>query len=201
MTSRTVALPLTNGIDNQLCFLLIEYMTEINTWTKQVFIKAQYPYPKDDLASNQRPSVMCYPVNSEKHSFGYSQTGKIVMELHFSLTKPSRATLAQNVIQIANLIQLMNLNLEFTKYMQPKMAGLFWFGKYIRADYTQVYQEKSIVKIEFDYNIDLLAYSTELQAAGFDITSPDEQIYQAAQDLLLEIAVLREDETIAFITN
>ena len=166
----------------------------------QVFQTASYAYVKSDLASVQRPAVFCYAKRSSKNSWGYSQTGAIVMELHFSLQE-QRTDLAQNVIQIANLIQLINLNQQFTQYMQARMPGLFWFGKSVQADYSQVYAKESVVKIEFDYNVDLLAYQTELQNQGMDITSPDEQIYVAAQALLETIAVLNPDQTVAFEVN
>jgi hypothetical protein len=164
-------------------------MTNVNVWTKQVFVSAQYAYIKDDLASKQRPGIFCYPLRSHKNSFGYSQDGKICMELHFSLQE-QRVDLAQNVIQIANLIQLMNLNLDFTTYCQQFMPGLFWIGKECNTDYTRVYAKESVVKIEMDYKIDLLAYQQELQKGGFDITSPDEQIYVAAQALFEQVAIL-----------
>jgi hypothetical protein len=196
MTSKTVALPLFSGLDNLICFLLMQYFAT-NVWMSQVFQTATYPYVKDDLASIQRPAVLCYPLESSKNSFGYSQNGYIVMELHFSLQE-QRVSLAQNVIQIANLIQLINLNQKFTQYLQEYMAGLFWFGKSVKTDYRQVYQEESVVKLVFDYNIDLLAYQKELQNQGYDITSPDEQIYVAAQALLETIAVLNPDQTVAF---
>lgn len=192
MTSLTQALPLVSGIDNQLCFLIVDYMTNNNVWTSQVFQSAQYGYVKDDLASNQRPAVFCYPMKSRKNSFAYSQKGMIVMELHFSLQE-QRVELAQNVIQIANLIELMNLNNDFTKYCQQFMPGLFWIGKECNVDYSRVYAKESVVKIEFDYNVDLLAYQRELQIAGFDIISPDEMIYNLAQSLIEDVAILDKD--------
>lgn len=192
MTSLTQGLPLTRGIDNQLCFLIIDYMTNVNVWTKQVFIAAQYPYGRDDLASKQRPAVYCYPVSSTKDSFSYNQDGRIILELHFSLQN-QRVNLAQNVIQIANLIELMNLNKDFTNYCADFMPGLFWIGKYCKVDYSKVYAKESIVKIELDYKVNLQAYINALQTTGYDITSPDEQIYQLAQTLLEEIAILDEN--------
>lgn len=200
MTSLTQALPLTNGIDNQICFLLRDYCINTNVWMKQIFGNAQYAYIKDDLASVQRPGIFTYPSYSEKNSFGYSQSGRIIMELHFSLQE-QRWDLAQNVIQIANDIQLINLNQQFTQYLQTYMDGLFWFGKYCRADYSRVYAKESVVKIEFDYSVDLLAYQSELQAQGYDITSPDEVIYPPATALLEALAVLNPDQTVAFVVN
>jgi hypothetical protein len=192
MTSLTEALPLIDGIDNQLCFLLVDYMINDNVWTKQVFQSAQYGYVKDDLASKQRASVFCYPMRSRKNSFAFSQKGMVVMELHFSLQK-QRTELAKNVIQIANLIQLMNLNNDFTKYCQLHMPGLFWIGKECNADYSRVYAKECVVKIEFDYNVDLLAYQRGLQMNGYDIISPDEMIYNLAQSLIEEVVILDKD--------
>lgn len=200
MTSLTTALPLTRGLDNRLCFLLVDYLLNHNVWTPQIFHSAQYAYLKDDLASIQRPSIFAYPINSDKKSFGFSQNGRICLELHFSLQK-QRVDLAQNVIQIANLIQLINLNQKFTQYFQsqpvstepPLMPGLFWFGKECKTDYTKVYDKESVVKLEFDYSVDLLAYQRELQRYGRDITSPDEVIYQAAQEIVIQLALLNKD--------
>lgn len=192
MTSLTTALPLTNGIDNQICFTIIDYLTNTNVWTKQVFSSSQYAYARNDLPSKNRPAVFCYPIQSEKSSFAYSQKGTICLELHFSLQE-QRINLAENVIQIANLIQLINLNQKFTQNAQETMYGLFWIGKYCKTDYTKIYNKESIVKIILDYNVDLLAYSQGLQANGYDITSPDEQIYVLAQELLISNDVLNDE--------
>jgi hypothetical protein len=197
MTSLTTALPLTRGIDNQLQFLIIDYFTNENVWTSQVFSNAQYAYVKDDLASKQRPSLFCYPRQSKKDSFGYSQRGIIVLELHVSLFE-QRTYLAQNVIQIANLIQLINLNHTLTDYCQNSMPGLLWLGKEFTTDYSQVYQKEAVVKMEMDYNVDLVAYKNGLVKLGCDITSPDEQIYQQALYLQQQIAVLDENLDVAF---
>lgn len=195
MTSLTQALPLTQGIDNQVCFLIVNYMVAYNTWTSQVFSSAQYAYNKDDLSSTQRPSVMCTPIWSEKDSFGYSQIGHVLLELHFSLQE-QRINLAQNVIQIANLLQLINLNQSFTQYAQQYMSGLFWIGKYCKSDYSKVYAKESVVTLTLDYKIDLLAYQNELQTQGFDITSPDEQIYLAVQNMNLTTLVLGQESNL-----
>lgn len=189
MTSLTQALPLTQGIDNQLCFLIIDYLTNINVWTKQVFVSSQYAYIKDDLASKQRPALFCVPMNSVKDSFGYSQSGRFVLEMHFSLQQ-QRVNLALNLIQIANLLQLINLNQDLTKYCQTYMPGLFWVGKFCQADYTKAYAKESVVRLELDYKVDLLAYQRELQDEGEDIISPDQQIYVAVQNLLEQVAIL-----------
>ncbi len=164
-------------------------MTNTNVWMKQVFSSAQYAYVKDDLASKQRPSVFCYPLWDEKISFSYSEMGKICLELHFNL-KEQRVDLAQNVIQIANLIKNINAQGLFTQHCQKTMAGLFWVGKFCHSDYSKVYAKESVVKIILDYNVDLLAYQTELQAQGYDITSPDEQIYVAVTNLLETVQIL-----------
>lgn len=200
MTTPTEALPLTNGIYNQIQFLLVQYMTTVHPWTRQIFGNAQYSYLKDDLASVQRPAVIIYPLNSQKNSWSYSYTGKVQMELHFSL-KEYRNDLAQNVIQIANDIELINLNEGFTRYLQQYMSGLFWFGKEVYTDYSGVYSKESIVRIIFDFNVDLQAYQQELQAQGLDITSPDGVIYVPAQALLENLAVLNPDLSPAFVVN
>ncbi len=193
MTSLTTALPLEQGISNQLCFLIVDYMTNTNVWLKQVFGSAQYAYIKDDLASKQRPGVFCYPMWDEKHSFGYSETGKICLELHFSFQE-QRVDLAQNVIQIANLIKLINLDQKFTQHCQQSMPGLFWVGKFCHTDYSKVYAKESVVKIIMDYNVDVLAYQTGLQSAGYDITSPDELIYVAVTGLLEKMEILDQNQ-------
>lgn len=180
--------------------MFIDYCKNIHVWTKQIFNDAQYSYIKYDLASIQRPSIFARPLWSEKNSYTFGQTGRIQIELHFNFEK-MREEVAQNVIQIANDILLINLNQEFTRYMQLNMPGLFWFGKYAKADYTNVYQQESIVYIEFDYSVDLLAYKKGLLALGCDITSPDEPIYLPAEFLKAEIAVLNKDETVAFVTT
>jgi hypothetical protein len=200
MTSLTQALPLINGVDNQIQFKLTEYMTTINVWTRQIFGDAQYNYLKDDIASVQRPSVLIYPLRSNKKSWSYSQDGRILMELHFSL-KEQRSNLAQNVIQIANDIYLINLNQEFNNYLTQSIYGLHWFGKECYIDYSKVYAKESIVRIEFDYRIDLEQYQNQLQLRGFDITSPDEVIYPPAQGLMENIAVLDNNQNVVFETN
>jgi hypothetical protein len=200
MTSLTQALPLTRGIDNQLQFLLVEYMTTVNVWTRQIFGSAQYSYIKDDLASVQRPSIFVYPMISDKNSWAYSETGRIMMELHFSL-KMQRVDLAQNIIQIANDIKLMNWNQDFTTYMQPLCPGLFWFGKYCHVDYTRVYAKEAVVKMEFDWKVDMQAWLNEQQSQGYDITSPDVMIYPPATALMENLAILNSDQTVAFETN
>lgn len=187
MTSMTQALPLTKGITNQLCFLLIEYFMT-NTWMGQVFSSAQYAYKKSDLASKQRPSLFCYPRNDVRTS-SMQVDGYIVLELHFSFLE-QRVYLAQNLIQIANLIQLIIVQQEFQRYAQAQMPGLFWVGREWRTDYTKAYQQESTVALELNFRVDLQAYQNELQDQGFDITSPDEQIYFAANDLMAQIAVL-----------
>lgn len=189
MTTPTVALPLVNGISNRICFLLIEYMTEHNVWMSQVFNSAQYAYLKDDLMNIQRPAVFAYPLYGTKDSFSDKYIGKIILELHFDLRK-QRTTLAHSIIEITELILLVNLNQLFTQYLQQFMYGLFWFGKYFHPDYSKVYSKESIVKIEFDYKIDLLGYVRGLEAAGYDTSSPDEQIYFAAEKLKANIALL-----------
>jgi len=189
LTSLTNALPLICGIDNQISFAIVDYFTNINVWTKQVFQSSQYAYGIDDFTSKNRPTLICIPKRSHKNSFGYSQTGIIELQLHFSFQQ-QRINLAQNVIQIANLIQLINLNQKLTQYAQTVMYGLFWIGKECNADYTKVYAKEAIVTLELDYKVDLLAYQRGLQSNGFDITSPDEQIYQIAQTFLMENALI-----------
>jgi len=195
MTSFTQALPLVQGIDNQICFAIIDYLINNNVWTKKVFGSAQYAYNKDDLASKQRPSVMCLPLWSNKNSFAYSQDGEVVLQLRFSLQQ-QRIDLAQNVIQIANLIQLINLNQQFSQYAQTLMPGLFWIGKKCNANYSRVYAKESLVEITLDYKVDLLAYQKELQLKGYDITSPDEKIYIAVQNLLLQNQILNDEQEV-----
>ena len=199
MTSKTVALPLESGIDNLICFNIIDYMMT-NVWMSQVFHSAQYAYFKDDLASKQRPGVFCSPLYSKKDSFAFSQNGEVCLELRFSL-QGQRINLAQSVIQIANLIQLINTNQQFTQYAQQNMSGLFWIGKMCRTDYSKIYAKESVVKIIFDYKVDLLAYQQGLRNAGFDITSPDEQIYLAAQSLLLTNELLNDQQQPVIITQ
>lgn len=192
MTSPTQALPLSRGIYNRLQFLLTDYMTNVNVWTRQIFNSAQYAYRKDDLASNQRPSVFVYPTTTQKNSFGYSYHGTLIMEFHFGLQK-QRTALADIVTQILGDIELINLNQDFTKFLQLQMPGLLWFGKYAKSDYTQIYAKECVAKIEFDFNVDLLAYQRQLQVTGYDITSPDEQIYPQAEALFEQIALLNND--------
>lgn len=192
MTSLTQALPLSRGIYNRLQFLLIDYMTNVNVWTRQIFNSAQYAYRKDDLASNQRPSIFAYPGIAEKHSFGYSYHGNIIMEFHFGLQK-QRTALADIVTQILGDIELINLNQQFTKYLQLQMPGLLWFGKVAKSDYTKVYAKECVATIDFDFNVDLLAYQRQLQITGYDITSPDEICYPLAEALFEQIAILDND--------
>lgn len=189
MTSITQILPLVHGIDNKLCFLIIDYMTNEDVWGKQVFSNAQYSYVKDDLASKQRPSVFCYPIESHKNNNSYFLTGTIMLELHFSL-QYKRKELAEKVIQIANLIWLINLNGDFMEYCQPRMGGLMFLGKTASVDYTKVYDKESVVKFKFEYQIDQMVYQLWLQEQGYDTTSPNEIIYQTAQSLFEQIALL-----------
>lgn len=199
MTSPTVALPLVDGISNRLCFLITKYFTEVNEWTKQVFADAQYAYKKDDLASKQRPSIWCYPKNDKKNSFGYSEDGMIVLEIHFSFLE-QRTYLAENMIQIANLIKLIFLNTQPYRYAQPFMPGLFWVGKEWHTDYSRAYKKESIIIMELDYRIDFVAYQQGLWRRGCDITSPDEQIYLTVEGLLEQIALLDQDLNPVIIT-
>lgn len=192
MTSLTTALPLTRGVYNRIQFLLTKYMTEVNVWTRQIFNSAQYAYRKDDLASKQRPSVFVYPSTTQKDSFSYSYRGNLIMEFHFGLQK-QRTELADIVTQIVGDVELINLNEQFTEYLQTQMPGLLWFGKYAKSDYTQVYAKECMAKIEFDFNIDLLAYQRQLQITGYDITSPDEVCYPLAEALFEQIALLNKD--------
>lgn len=190
MTSLTTALPLTQGISNQISFLVVEFFLS-NTWMSQVFSNAQYAYPKikNDLASKQRPSIFCYPKNDTKVGFDVSENGIIILELHFSFQQ-ERTYLAQNMVQIANLIKLINLNEEITQYAQDFMPGLFWIGKSFKTDYTKAFSSESVIIMELDYRIDLLAYQEGLLLQGKDITSPDERIYQTALYLQEQIALL-----------
>jgi hypothetical protein len=198
MTSLTQALPLQRGIYNRLQFLLIKYMTEVNVWTRQIFNAAQYSYRKDDLASKQRPSIFVYPGKARKDSFSYSYKGTITMEFHFSFTK-QRTELADIVTQIMGDIELINLNCQFTEYLQQEMPGLLWFGKFAESDYTKIYDKECVAKIEFDFNVDLMRYQNSLQNIGCDITSPDEQIYDLAESLLEQIAILDNDLNPVFV--
>lgn len=199
MTSLTTALPLTNGIDNQICFSIIDYLVNTNVWTRQVFSNAQYAYIKDDLASKQRPSIYCYPVSSTKNSFSYSQTGRIILEIHFSFQK-QRLDLAQNIIQISNLLQIINTRGDFTTHAKVTMPWLYWIGKECNVDYSQIYGKESVLKISLDYKVDLLAYNNMLQNIGNDLTSPDEQIYLAISGLLETVEVLNDDLEVVFTT-
>lgn len=151
-----------------------------------------YAYKKDDLASKQRPSLFCYPKSDVKNSFGYTEKGIVVLELHFSLQK-ERVFLAQNVIQIANLIKLINLNQSITQYAQLSMPGLFWVGKEFHTDYTGIYKPESVIKMELDYHVDLVAYQQGLEKLGCQITSPDEQIYLEVRNLLEAVAILDKE--------
>lgn len=174
-------------------------MTDINTWTQQVFVKALYAYKKEDLASLQRPGIFVLPLPAEKHSDSYRYTGRIRMELYFNL-KHYRTDLAQNVIQIATLIELMNLNMLFQRHLQDNMNGVVWFGKHSKKDLTQVWDKHAIGVLEFDYHIDLQAYVAQLNAQGFGPNSPDEQIYFNALKLQEEIALLDQNGDVVIIT-
>ena len=188
-TSIDTALPLTQGIYNQIQFLVVKYFTEENVWTRQIFGDAQYSYLKDDLASIQRPSLMCYPINAKKNSFNYSYTGDILMELKFSL-KSYRDVLAQDVIQIAGIIELINVQRLITDYLQQYVGGLFWFGMNVVTDYSGVYQKESVVKMMFDFKVDLVGYQNWLTYNGYDLFSPDKRVYQIAQRLLTNLELL-----------
>jgi len=180
---------LINGIDNRISFLIVEYMTTIDKKTRQIFGDAQYSYLKTDLAPKQRPACFVYPISSEKNSFSFSQTGRMLMTLNFSLQN-QRQDLAMAVVQIANDVQLINLRGEFTKHLQANMGGLFWFGKSCRVDYSAVYNRESVVKIEFDYHVDLTAYNNWLENNGYSLSSPDEVVYYPAKLLLLQSALI-----------
>lgn len=198
MTSLNEALPLTNGIFNRFQFLLVDYMQNVHPWMKQIFNKASYAYDKDDLASIQRPGVLVTCRNATMKSFSYGIRGYVDMELHFML-REVRSSLAQNVIQISNDIFNINLAHGFTVYLRERMYGLVHFGKEITVDLSQVYKAESIVKISFDWLVDAQAYQNELIRGGFDITSPDEEIYLPAQELLEGLAVLNPDQSVAFV--
>lgn len=192
MTSLTQALPLTQGIYNRIQFLLTDYMTNVNVWTMQIFGSAQYAYIKDDLASKQRPSIFIYPLTTQKKSFGYSYLGTLVMELHFGLYE-QRTNIPEIATQIIGDIELINLNQQFSQYLQLNMPGLQWFGKNTKSDYSKLYAKECVANIEFDFNVDLLAYQSQLQHTGYDITSPDQQIYPLAEALFEQIALLNAD--------
>jgi hypothetical protein len=199
MTSLTQALPLYNGINNRVCHLLIEYMTNVNVWTRQVFIKAQYPYFKDDLASNQRPAIMCEPLYAKGGGFNSTEHGIVKMTLFFSFTK-ARGELWQNACNIADLIVLMNMRGVFTEYLADFLGGLRWFGREnTEVDYTQLSSDNPKITITFRYLVDLMGYQEWLQSFGCDITSPDEVIYQIAQGLNSGIEVLDKEFNTEFI--
>lgn len=200
MTSLTNALPLQRGISNQICFLLKKFMREVHPWMIQIFGEASYAYIKSDEASIQRPGVFIYPTIAGKESYGSKYIGTIIMELHFSFLK-QREDLAENVIQIAEDILLINLNQEFTQYMQQFMPGLWQFGKKSQVDYTKVYNKEAIVKLEFDFWVDLVAYQRGLQDSGCDITSPDKSIYYPALALREAIALMTNPPEVAFVTG
>ena len=188
-TSISTALPLVQGIYNQIQFLVVKYFTETNEWTRQIFGNAQYSYMKDDIASVQRPSLLVYPINVEKNSFNYSYTGVIMMELRFSL-KSYRDVLAQDVVQIAGIIELINVQQLITTYLQQYMGGLYWFGKRTTTDYTKVYQKESIVQMTFDFKVDLVGYRNWLNDSGYALFSPDKRVYEIAERLLTNLDIL-----------
>ena len=200
MTSLTQALPLVRGISNQICFRVKKFMREVHPWMIQIFSEASYAYIKSDIASIQRPGIFIYPGAAGKDSFSNRYTGTTIMELHFSF-REQRQDLAENVIQIAEDIMLINLNQEFTRYLQETMPGFWWFGKKAHVDYSRVYNKESMVKLEFDFTVDLLAYQVELQRMGCDITSPDQQIYQPAKFLHENMALISNPPEVAFVTG
>ena len=200
MTSLLEALPLVRGPTNRLQFLLTQYMTETDVWMRQIFNSAQYAYNKDDLASIQRPSIFITPQTDEMRSNAFSIKGWITMELHFSF-KEVRTSLAQNVIQIADDILLTNLDQKYETYLRANMYGLVAFGRDVKRDLTKVYDKESIVKIMFSWHVDAQAYQNELYKEGYSMTSPDEMIYGPAEKLLIELAVLNSDQTVAFVTE
>lgn len=191
-TTPTQALPLTQGIDNQLSFLMLDYFLNQNEWTSQVFQDAQYSYNRIDMASIQMPGLLCYPLHSNKTSFGYYQSGVIVLELKMLLPEV-RNDLAQQVTQIANLLQLINLNGQLMAYCQSKMFGLHWLGKECKTDYSQVWKKESSVKLYLDFKVDLFAYQQGLEQAGFSLESPDQQIYGLAQQLSMNIKLISSE--------
>jgi hypothetical protein len=202
MTTPTIPLPLINGISNKICFGIIEYFTEYNEWTKKVFGSAQYIYNKDDLASVQRPSIMCKPLNWSKNSYSYYVDGMIEFEIHFSL-KDKRTNLTTIATEITDLILLIIVNQDLTRYLQGEnntgnnvMHGLFYLGKETNSDYSQLYSNEAIVKLTLNYRVDLQAYQNELNQKGFDITSPDEQIYKLAQFLQIENNLIPSNQEI-----
>lgn len=195
MASLTDALPLVQGISNRITFLIVDYFFQ-NTWTKDVFINAMYPYAKTDVDSLHRPTLFCKPNISGKETFSGEYNGSVILELKFSF-KEQRELLTQNMVQIAGLIELIVLSQRITEFCQHKMPGLYWIGKHCKTDYSKAYKKEAIIKIEMDYNVNLLGYSNGLQEKGFDIISPDEQIYFEAKDLIMKIDILNKDlETI-----
>lgn len=195
MTSPTQALPLNNGISNQLCKSIIDYFLIENVWTKQIFSTSQYTYVKDDLASKQRPSLFCYKMDDEKNSFAFSETGMLRFELHFNM-QLQRADLVSNIYQIIEDLKLIFLDGKVQQYCANIMHGLYWIGKYFKVDYKKITDKEPLVYCYLDYKIDLMAYQSQLQAQGYDITSPDERIYQNALYLKQQNEIIINNQSI-----
>jgi len=195
MTSQTQALPLNNGISNQLCKSIIDYFLIENIWTKQIFSTSQYTYVKDDLASIQRPSIFCYMVKDEKNSFAYYENGTIRLELHFKMNL-QRQFIIDNVYQIVNDLKLIFYSGVVTDYCGNIMHGLQWIGKSFNTDYTKINSTEPVIYCYLDYRVDLMAYQLQLQSQGYDIISPDERIYQSALYIQQQNEIIIDEQEI-----
>lgn len=183
---------LTQGIDNRVCNFLVDCFKNYG-WTFDIFGNAQYDYDRNDIVSRSRPSIEFVPMGAVMSGNLGTCEGDIKSIIRLNYTK-QRSNITNNATQIANYIMLMDQLNAINNYICPRMPGMMWVGSKesysgFRIDYSPLYGEEPYFTIMFKYKIDLLVYMQTLEATGYSLSSPDEIIYGAIDNLIQTINV------------
>ena len=195
MTSTTQALPLGNGISSQICTLITQYLQNQDNWIPQIVGSEVLPYKKQDLTIAQFPNITCTKSRNLKRSLGGFEAGEINIELRPPLNFV-RDDLQQYMEQFVGLLELINLRGSLTNYCKQGMFGLWWVGKKFAPNFKDLYTHKTepVVNIACDYKVSLQAYRYGLEANGFSLFSPDQVVYNLAQDLTINNALIGDTD-------
>ncbi len=180
-------IPLTNGIDNLIIEGITNYFLSKPNITS-AFGKNIYSYERLDLSSNSLPAIVIYPGSSETNSSSYLLQGYVKIDIVFPLNVV-RENKLRSALNVGNAMYL-QIKHDCMDFLRKTVYGLQRFAFKSSINYDTLYDDfanQSKISMTFYYDIDMTMYWNKLVSMGYDITSPDVVIYEALNDIVIDI--------------
>ena len=191
----TPLIPLTNGINNSVINRFVKYLNT-KTGITSAFGSSIFSYDRFDIASIALPAIVVYPRAAKVKSSSYYFTGALKVDIIFP-TNLVRMNKLQSALNVGDFLYL-QIKQDCVSFMSQQQSptdigvvyGMRNFGFDATFNFDKLYDafaNQSMISLEFSYDIDMTAYEQSLLAMGMDLSSPDVAIYNAIQNINIDL--------------